>query len=236
MISKKKLNIFEKKINYKFKDSSLLTQSLTHPSYYKEKKINNYNSSQFERFEFLGDRVLGLVIASILIAKYKNLDEGDLSKRYSYLVQKNFLYKIALDLSIDKLVLYNFKKNNKKMVISILSDAVESLIGAIFLDGGYRKSYNFIKNFWINYLDDDVNEIIDPKTTLQEFSQKKSKKLPEYKLANKEGPPHSPTFTVTLQVLNMKKITSKGSSIREAEKNAALKALNYLNEKKIIKN
>ena len=235
MISKKKLSFFEKKINYKFKNIDLLNQSLTHPSYYIDKKINT-NKSQFERFEFLGDRVLGLVIASILISKYKKLNEGDLSKKYSYLVQKNFLYKMALDLSIDKLVLYNFKKNNKKMVISILSDSVESLIGAIFLDGGYRKSYNFIKSYWIKYLEIEVPKTIDPKTTLQEFSQQKSKKLPEYKLIKKEGPPHSPTFTVSLQVLNVEKIISKGSSIREAEKHAAKEALKYLYEKKIIKN
>ena len=235
MISKKILYAFEKKINYKFKDINLLSQCLTHPSYYIEKKNSNLENNQFERFEFLGDRVLGLIIASLLFNNYKTFNEGDLSKKFSYLVQKNFLYKISTELSIDKILLYNFKKNNKKMIISILSDSVESLIGAIFLDGGYKSSYNFVKKFWQTHLNIDISKTLDSKTSLQEISQQKSKKLPDYKLINKEGPPHSPIFTISLKVLNMKKILAKGSSIREAEKNAAILALNLINEKKIIK-
>ncbi len=235
MISKNTLNSFEKKINYSFKDQLLLSQSLTHPSYYKEKKNLKLNKNQFERFEFLGDRVLGLIIASLLFSKNKNLDEGDLSKKYSYLVQKNFLYKISEELLIDKILLYNFKKNNKKMVSSIFSDTVESLIGAIFIDGGYRAAHTFIKKFWSPYLDVAVTKIQDPKTTLQELSQQKSKKLPDYKIVKKEGPPHSPLFTVSLKVLELRKINGSGSSIREAERKAATIALKLINEAKITK-
>ncbi len=233
MISKKLLLEFEKKINYNFSDISLLSKSLTHPSYYKELKQVKKLSNQFERYEFLGDRVLGLTIASLLFNKFNNSNEGELSKKYSYLVQKKFLYKIALELSIDKILLYNFKKNNNKMIISILSDSVESLIGAIFIDGGYNKSFKFIKFFWSPYLDVDILKASDSKTTLQELSQQKLKKLPEYKLIRKEGPPHSPIFTVSLNVLNLQKIKAKGSSIREAETKAASKALELINEKKI---
>ena len=236
MISKKKIVSFEKIINYQFKNKLLLNQSLTHPSYYSENNIKIKKDNQFERYEFLGDRVLGLIIASILLNKFTKFNEGDLSKRYSYLVQKNFLYQISQDLSLNKILLYNSKKNNKKMISSILSDAVESLIGAIFLDGGYKNSYNFIYKFWNKYLEIDIPKTIDPKTTLQEFSQSKSKKLPEYKLVKKEGPSHSPYFTVSLKVLNLKKIIATGSSIREAEKNAASEALKKLDEKKNIKN
>ena len=122
MINKKNLEIFQKKINYKFKDISILKQSLTHPSYFIDRKNIKNHSNQFERFEFLGDRVLGLIIAFLLFDKFQNSNEGDLSKKYSYLVQKNFLYKISLDLSIDQILLYNYKYNNKKMIKSILSD------------------------------------------------------------------------------------------------------------------
>ena len=232
MIQKKKLNSFEKKIDYKFKNVLLLKQSLTHPSYYIE---NSYlkNLNQFERFEFLGDRVLGLIIASLLFNKYKNLDEGDLSKRYSYLVQKNFLHKISLELEVEKILLYNYKKNNKKMLKSIFSDSVESIIGAIFIDGGYKSSFNFVKKFWLPYLDIQISNTQDPKTSLQELSQQKSKKLPEYKLIKKKGPAHSPLFTINLNVLDLKKITAEGSSIREAETKAASEALKIINEKKI---
>ncbi len=235
MILEKKLINFEKIINYKFKNKLLLDQSLTHPSFYTENNIKIKKNNQFERYEFLGDRVLGLIIANILLKKFSNFNEGDLSKRYSYLVQKNFLYKISQDLSLNNILLYNSKKNNEKMISSILSDAVESLIGAIFLDGGYKNSYNFINKFWNRYLEIDIPKNVDPKTTLQEFSQSKSKKLPEYKLVKKEGPSHSPKFTVSLKVLNLKKIIATGSSIREAEKNAASEAVKKVYEKKNIK-
>ena len=232
MISKKKLNQFEIKIGYKFKNNSLLNQSLTHPSFYSEDKSEKKIDNQFERLEFLGDRVLGLTIATILFKKYKFFDEGDLSKKHSYLVQKNFLYKIAINLGIEDLVLYNFKKKNKKMIISILSDTVESLIGAIYIDGGYKSSFLFIKKFWLSYLDIDVSKTLDPKTELQEISQQKEKKLPEYKIIKKRGPSHSPLFTVSLKVLNIKKIIANGTSIREAEKKAAAEALKIIYEKK----
>ena len=235
MILEKKLINFEKIINYKFKNKLLLDQSLTHPSFYTENNIKIKKNNQFERYEFLGDRVLGLIIANILLKKFSNFNEGDLSKRYSYLVQKNFLYKISQDLSLNNILLYNSKKNNEKMISSILSDAVESLIGAIFLDGGYKNSYNFINKFWNKYLEIDIPKNVDPKTTLQEFSQSKSKKLPEYKLVKKEGPSHSPKFTVSLKVLNLKKIIATGSSIREAEKNATSEAVKKVYEKKNIK-
>ena len=144
MIKKNKLNLFEKKIQYKFKNILILKQSLTHPSYFNDKNEVKNMSNNFERLEFLGDRVLGLVIASLLFEKYQNFNEGELSKKYSYLVQKNFLYKISKELSIEDILLYNFKKKNNKMLISILSDTVESLIGAIFVDGGFKASFNFV--------------------------------------------------------------------------------------------
>ncbi len=232
MINKKNLEIFQKKINYKFKDPSILKQSLTHPSYLIDRKNIKNHSNQFERFEFLGDRVLGLIVSFLLFDKFQDSDEGDLSKKYSYLVQKNFLYKISLDLSIDQILLYNYKYNNKKMIKSILSDSVESLIGGIYIDGGYKSSFNFIKKFWMPHLNIKISKAQDPKTTLQEISQQKLKKLPEYKLIKRKGPAHSPLFTVQLSVLNLNKIFAEGSSIREAERIAANLALNKINEKK----
>ena len=232
MILKKKLNLFEKNIKYKFKDLIFLKQSLTHPSFYIDSKSLEKKFNQFERLEFLGDRVLGLVIASLLFNKNINLKEGDLSKKYSYLVQKKFLYKISQQLSIQKFLLYNFKKKNKKMLISILSDSVESLIGAIFIDGGYRAAFNFINIHWKPYLDIEISNIQDPKTALQELSQQISKKLPDYKLVNKTGPSHSPVFTINLKVLDLKKIIADGTSIREAERKAANEALKIINAKK----
>ena len=233
MIQRKQIISFQKKINYNFKKLETLEQALTHPSFYKDSKSLKNTTNEFERLEFLGDRVLGLIISSLLFHKYKDLNEGDLSKKYSYLVQKNFLHKISIDLSISDILIYNYKKNNNKMLISIYSDTVESIIGAIFIDGGYKSAYSFVKNFWSPYLDIKISKMLDPKTSLQEISQRISKKLPIYKIISKRGPPHSPLFKVNLNVLNLKKIEAEGSSIREAESKAANQALKLLNEKKI---
>ena len=231
MISNKKLTAFENRIGYIFKNKQILINSLIHPSYLidKKKSISNY-LNDFERLEFLGDRVLGLAISSIIYKKFSNNNEGDLSKKLSYLVQKNFLHKIATNLKIDNILLFGFKKN-EKMNISILADSIESLIGAIYLDGGFQNAKKIIKEIWGPYFDINETNIQDSKTKLQELSQKESRKLPEYNLIKKQGPSHSPVFTVSLKVLNLKKIKSEGSSIREAEKNAAKIALNLLNGK-----
>jgi len=231
MISEKKISQFENHIGYIFKDKIILHNSLIHPSFIKDKKKNKTNlCNDFERLEFLGDRVLGLAISSIIYKKFSNNNEGDLSKKLSYLVQKNFLHKIATNLKINNILLFGFKKN-EKMNISILADSIESLIGAIYLDGGFRNAKKIIKEIWGPYFDINETNIQDSKTKLQELSQKKSRKLPEYNLIKKEGPSHSPVFTVSLKVLNLKKIKSEGSSIREAEKNAAKIALNLLDGK-----
>ena len=231
MISDKKINKFEEKIGYVFKNKTLLINSLVHPSSLTDNKKNKIKiANDFERLEFLGDRVLGLAISSIIYKKFSKNNEGDLSKKLAYLVQKNFLHKISIDLKIDNILNYSFKKNTK-MNISILADSIESLIGAIYLDGGFINAKKFINKIWGPYFDIEDQNIQDFKTKLQELSQRKSKKLPEYNLVKKEGPSHSPLFTVSLKVLSLKKIKASGLSIREAEKNAAKKALALLHEK-----
>ncbi len=231
MISKKKINQFEKNIGYIFKNKKLLIDSLIHPSFLTDnKKKNVTTANDFERLEFLGDRVLGLAISSIIYKKFNKNNEGDLSKKLSYLVQKNFLHKISLDLKINNFIKFNFKKN-EKMNISILADSTESLIGAIYLDSGFNSAKKFINEIWGPYFDINEQNMQDSKTKLQELSQQKLKKLPEYNLIKKEGPSHSPLFTVSLKVLNLKKVKASGSSIRDAEKNAAKIALKLINDK-----
>ena len=226
MITKKNIHLFEKIIGHTFKNKEILISSLIHPSFAINQKIKtNIAPPEFERLEFLGDRVLGIVIASLIYSKFVSLNEGDLSKKLSYLVQKNFLYKISTELSLNNILKFSFKKQNEKMNVSILADAVEALIGAIYIDGGYKSSIKFIKMYWGPYLNVHASNLQDPKTKLQEISQQKFKKLPVYKLIKKHGPSHSPTFTVSLKVLNLKQIKASGSSIRDAEKNAASFAL-----------
>ena len=114
---------------------------------------------------------------------------------------------------------------------SILADIFESLIGAIYIDGGYNKTFSFIMRIWSPYLNKLISEEVDPKSKLQEITQKKSNKLPKYSLLKREGLPHSPKFTVSLNVLNFENIKGIGNSIREAQKKAANKVLKLINEK-----
>ena len=233
MTTIRKINKIQKILQYQFKNIENLENSLTHPSIFKfkEKPKDKY-IYEFERLEFLGDRVLGLVVASLIFKKFKDYNEGDLSKKFSFLVQREFLYKIALEIKLeDYLIFSKQKKMNSRFDKSILADSLESLIGAIYVDGGYNKSFIFIKRMWLSHLNKQISDDLDPKTKLQELTQKKYKKLPEYSLFKKEGPPHSPKFTITLNALSFKNIKAKGSSIRDAEKNAAKKILNLLNEK-----
>ena len=234
MIINKHLENFQNNIQFNFKNKDNLLKALIHPSFIKDKKIFKVNLiNEFERLEFLGDRVLGIVIAFLIFDKYKNFNEGSLTQKLSYLVQKDFLYKIALEIKIDKILKYSHKKNSARMNTSILADSVESLIGSIYVDSGYNAAFKFIKNIWDPYLDLKASNEQDSKTKLQEISQHKYKILPEYKFIKKDGPPHAPVFTVSLKVLKLKLIKSTGGSKREAEKNAAKIALKIFDEKKI---
>ena len=234
MITKKHLENFQNEIQFNFKKKDNLLKALIHPSFIQDKKLIKVNLiNEFERLEFLGDRVLGIVISFLIFDKYKNFNEGSLTKKLSYLVQKDFLYKISIEIKIDKILKYSHKKNNIRMNTSILSDSVESLIGSIYIDSGYNSAFKFIKRIWGPYLGLEASNEQDAKTKLQEISQHKYKNLPEYKLIKKEGPSHSPIFTVSLKVLKLKLIKATGQSKKEAEKNAARIALNIFDEKKI---
>lgn len=232
MILKKNLDKFEKNINFQFKNQKNLINSLIHPSYLKNKNFKKdiFFESHFERLEFLGDRVLGLSISSLIFEKFKNLNEGDLTKKLSYLVQKEFLYKISLELNLNQIVKFSSKKENIRMNKAILSDSVESLIGGMYVDSGYLSVFKFIKLIWGPYLDIEGSNQQDSKTNLQEICQQKYKILPKYVLIKKEGPSHSPFFTVQLEISNLDLIEATGKSKREAEKNAAKKALEIINE------
>ena len=232
MISSKEIYIFEERINFRFNNKENLINSLIHPSYIMDKsKYDKKFQSNFERNEFLGDRVLSLIIAGILFNKFKNQNEGDLTKKLSFFFQKYFLYKIANEINISSILKYSFNKNHSRMATAILADSVESLIGGIFVDSGYEKTFKFVENIWRPYLNVNLSEIQDPKTHLQELSQEKFNKLPQYELVKKDGPPHSPSFTVKLNVFNLESIEGIGKSIQEAEKNAAKLCLDLLNEK-----
>jgi ribonuclease-3 len=205
----------EKKINYKFKDKKLLIKSLTHKSY---DKINNN-----EKIEFLGDRVLGLIIAKKLLEIYPEEKEGILDKKFASLVNKKTCLQIANDISLEKYILTFNPKNRKiKVEDKVIADCCEALIGAIYLDKGFTAAENFILTFWSKNIKDSVITQIDPKTKLQEYSLKKYKKLPTYKIISNTGPRHKPLFKVAVKLPDTKFYVGQGSSKKDAEQSAAI--------------
>ena len=208
----------EKKIKINFKDKDLLVRSLTHKSYSKE--INN------EKLEFLGDRVLGLVIAKKLLEIYPNEKEGILDKKFASLVNKKTCLEIAKKINLANYI-KTFNPNNKKIKIEdkIISDSCEALIGAIYLDKGFNFVEKTILTLWKNHIDKSVITEIDAKTKLQETTLKKFKKLPLYKLISNTGPRHKPIFKVGVKLPNTKYFIATGKSKKDAEQNAAIKCL-----------
>jgi ribonuclease-3 len=215
------LKELEKTIKYTFKNSSLLKTSLTHKSF--DNKKNN------EKIEFLGDRVLGLVISQKLLEKFPEEKEAIIDKKFANLVNKKTCSLIGKKLDLKKyLYLGSSHKNLERSADKIIGDCLEAIIGAIYLDGGLKPSENFILNFWNFYLDKSVITLIDSKTQLQEFSLKKFKILPKYIFHKKKGPQHNPIFKTEVQIPNSKKMSGTGSSKKNAQQNAAQKLLKIL--------
>ena len=210
--------VLEKRIKIFFKDKDLLIKSLTHKSFDKEK--NN------EKVEFLGDRVLGLVMAKKLLEIYPNEKEGVLDKKFATLVNKKTCLSVAKELQLEKFILI-FNPKNKKRIIEdkVLADACEALIGGVYLDKGFLNVEKFILNLWSDHIKDSVITKIDAKTKLQEYSLKIFKKLPIYKLISNTGPRHRPLLKVAVKLMNTKFYTAEGKSKKDAEQNAALKCL-----------
>ena len=212
----------EKTIKYSFKNNSLIIKSLTHKSF------DNVNNN--EKLEFLGDRVLGLVISQKLLEKFPNEKEGIIDKKFANLVNKKTCLLIGGKLNLKKfLLLGSSHKNLERSADKIVSDSLEAIIGAIYLDGGLKYAQKFILNVWKTYLDKSIITLVDSKTQLQEFSLKKFKELPRYIFHKKTGPQHKPIFKTEVQIPNSKIISGTGSSKKKAQQNAASKLLKILN-------
>ena len=208
----------EKKLKIKFKNKKLLHQSLTHKSYDK----NNNN----EKLEFLGDRILGFVIANRLIELYPNDKEGALDKKLASLVNKKKCFEVCEFLNLNKFIKTSTSStNNNNIETKIISDACEAIIGAIFLDQGIKVVEQFILDLWSSELKKSIIMKIDAKTRLQEFSLKEFKVLPVYKLIASKGPNHKPIFKIKVKIKNSEAEFGIGSSKKIAEQNAANKLL-----------
>ena len=215
-----KIEFLEKKISYTFDNKNIIKRALTH----KSTGLSEHN----EQYEFLGDRVLGLIISEILILKYIDLSEGNLDKIFSTLVNKDKCAEVATHIGLGEYLILGKTEiaSEGKYKSGILADACEALIASIYLDGGYSAAQDFINNNWLKSINSiDIN-FKDPKSALQEWSLKKYKKLPDYKVAKQEGPAHSPTFTVKVQFNDYKVAEAVSGNIKEAEKKAAIEFIN----------
>ena len=218
------LNIkkFEKRLKIKMKNKSLLIDALTHKSANQE--INN------ERLEFLGDRVIGLVLSNKLFDIYPKETEGVLDKRFAKLVNRKTCASIAWSIGIkDFMIMGDVKKKISRQDEKILSDSCEAIIGAVFVDRGY----NYVKEFVLRLWKQDINKshitILDPKTKLQEYSLKMYKKLPIYRLISSKGPKHNPIFKISVIIDGSKKFIGHGNSKKEAQQDGANNLLKSIN-------
>ena len=212
----------EKFLKTKFKNKSLLMSALTH------KSANQKNNN--EKLEFLGDRVIGLVLSKKLFDLYPNENEGVLDKRFARLVNSKTCCDVAWSIGVQNyIIIADRKKKITKKDEKILSDCCEALIGSIYIDRGYDFAKGFILRIWKKNIDKSDITILDPKTKLQEYSLKRYKKLPLYRLIGSSGPKHKPIYKISVTIKESKKIIGAGASKQEAEQNGAAKLLRDIN-------
>lgn len=219
------LTAFAKNISIKFSNINLLELAFTHRSVANEKGQKHINN---ERLEFLGDSVLGMATAAYLYEHFMDNPEGDLAKIKSSVVSEQSLAPIALKIGIDKMLILGKgeEMSGGRHKKAILADAVEAVIGAYYLDAGYKAAEKLVLSFMIpainNYVSDKGSK--DYKTLLQEAHQKKYKSCPNYELVKETGPDHERTFWVTVHLKNASYGPESGKSKKEAEQNVAKKA------------
>jgi len=214
----------ETTIDYTFADKSLALTALTHSS------ISRKRLSSNERLEFLGDRVLGLVIAEMLYIQFPDEAEGALGYRFPALVRAEALAQVADNLGIAKFLLIDDREfaNSEKRKTGILSNACEAIIAALYLDGGLPAARNFIERHWQQLLEQDLTPPKDAKTRLQELVQSRGAAVPAYRVTEQTGPDHAPEFTMEVSVEGAPPVTATGASKRAAETAAAEQLLNHL--------
>ncbi|MEM5811822.1 MAG: ribonuclease III [Candidatus Aenigmatarchaeota archaeon] len=226
-LPKLNLNKLEKIIGSKINTEEVWLTALTHKSWL---FLNpDYKLNHNERLEFLGDAILEMLVSLYLYVNFPNLSEGDMSLVRSNLINREKLAEIAKKLGIDKFVLMA-KNLDEKGIKTILSDTLEAIIGAMFLDLGFEKTKNFVEKYIVKNAKKIVEEkkFKDPKTILQEIVQKEYKFLPEYKIIESWGPPHKKKFKIGVYLKGKKIAEGEGTSKKEAELDAALKALKVI--------
>jgi ribonuclease III len=210
----------ESRIGHKFKDSVLLATALTHVSALKPMRKRG---DSYQRLEFLGDHVLGLIVSDMLYRAFPNADEGELSKRLADLVRKESCADVAKALGlVDDIKLGAVGAGaGARLRKSVLGDICEAVIGAVFLDGGYQAAAEFVERNWTERMHKLRRPLRDPKTTLQEWAQGKGLPTPVYREVERTGPHHDPQFRIAVELPGLESAEGIGGSKRAAEKAAA---------------
>ncbi|MDD9336599.1 MAG: ribonuclease III [Wolbachia sp.] len=208
-------------IGYKFKDNALLEEALTHPSI--NKKNSKGKTVSYERLEFLGDSVLDVVVSTMLFKLFQEEKEGALAKRKTDLVCGSTIANIAKEIKLDSFIIMNNseRSNGGEHNLKNLENALEALIGAIYLDGGFQGAEEFVNKYWGELAKKMPNPPQDPKTSLQEWTQKNKLPLPKYKTVGQDGPAHKPEFTMSVYIKNYDKVFASAYSKKIAEQKAA---------------
>lgn len=219
-------------LDYSFSNPDLLNLALTHSSLAKSRAERNKTN---QRLEFLGDRVLGLVIAEMIYEAFPNEEEGAMARRHTALVRKETLARVAnlLDLGQHVRLAPSEIEGGGRTNEALLADTCEALIAALYLDGGMAAADTFIRRYWTTMMDEDMKPPKDAKTSLQEFAQSRAMPLPVYREVSRTGPPHAPVFTIEVNIENGEMASGTGGSKRLAEQMAAetlLKQLGVMEE------
>ena len=219
----------EQTIGYVFANKNLVIEALTHPSI---DTHTNADLQNYQRLEFLGDRVLGLIIAEMLLVKFPNEAEGDIARRHTVLVQARALFEVANEVQLGTYISLSRgeQKTGGRYKMAVLSDATEAIIGAIYLDGGIEPARRFIGAYWSAKLESYEAPPIDSKTQLQEWAQSKSLPLPHYVLLERSGTDHEPVFDMEVRVKGLPRLSGQGNSKRTAQKEAAKAALEFIEQ------
>ncbi|MFD2207109.1 ribonuclease III [Kiloniella antarctica] len=223
------LKAVAKKLNYNFGNLTLVQQALTHPSACGRNRII---ADSYERLEFLGDRVLGLVVADMLLRNFPDESEGSLAKRFTALVRRETLALVACKLGLEKSIALakGEEESGERENPALQADVCEALIGALYLDGGYGSAQKFIEANWEILLNQDVSPPQDAKTTVQEWAQGRGLPLPVYREIGRSGPPHAPVFDIEVNVKGLKPALGHGNSKRKGEQEAAKELLKSINK------
>lgn len=211
-----------KSLGYHFKSEELLTRALTHSS------LNQHVN--YERLEFLGDRILGFEIAALLYEQFPEDNEGKLARRLVNLVRQETLAKIAHNMGLPDFILLSKgeSKTGGNYKDSVLADCCESILAAVYLEGGLDAAHELIQRFWKPFIEKDMAAEKDAKSKLQEYVQARGKRLPEYNVIEESGAKHSPTFVIEVVCQGYPPMQGTGPSKRAATQDAAEKMLTYL--------